>query len=70
MKKITVYQGSMVYSEHEEWPKAHTLPDASYIQDRRTKETSWYIVRFGQAMPINLSDIPATIRMLMLVYKD
>lgn len=63
MRKVTVFYGTQIYGEYNEWQPSSSLPDGAYILDGK----NWYQIRFGGASPINYSDVSKEIKMLCLL---
>jgi hypothetical protein len=71
MAKVIVFYEGKLYGEYDEWPKF--LPYGAIIREKLghhwgNKSAFWYrVITVSHTSPINLSDIPAEIKMLCLV---
>lgn len=63
-KQCVIFYNDMVHSETDGSVNANNVPDGGYVRINRTgKEVHWYVCMHGSLTPINLSDVPKSLRM-------
>lgn len=67
MKLVTVFYAGQLHEEADKWIPVHTIPDGAYVLNQNKAGATWYVIRYGGATPINLSDVPKELRLLLLI---
>ena len=63
MKSYTAFYNNAVIVESDTYVQSEVLPKGSYF----CYEGAWYHTRFVNGTPINKSDLPAWIKLLLLL---
>lgn len=69
MSRRLVFYAGLLHSEVQpgEILSPRDLPDGAYVYAPRGDQTYWYLVRFCNAEPINLCDVPKELRTYVLL---
>lgn len=65
LKACTVFHGGAIVAEGDAWLK--DMPQGAYVRYEVMGLISWYRIRWGSNTPINASDVPNDIRLIMLL---
>lgn len=68
MKACTVFHSGAIVMEGDRWIGSHRWPAGAYARTQQNGGSAlWYVKRHHSARPINLSDLPKDVRLIMLL---
>jgi hypothetical protein len=64
-KQCVIFYNDQIYDQTDGSVNATNVPDGGYVRIKRPQfdSVNWYYCQHGNVRPINLSDVPKTLRM-------